>query len=42
MLAAVVVHIFRDAPEPGAPQIFVTGAPVELVAPLPTSETLPS
>lgn len=32
---STVVHVFADAPEPGAPQVFVTGAPVEFAAPLP-------
>ena len=32
--SSILVHIFADAPEPGAPQVFVTGAPVDLAAPL--------
>lgn len=38
--SASVVHVFAEAPEPGAPQVFVTGAPVELAAPLPANAPL--
>jgi len=32
--SATVVSTFAEAAEPGAPQVFVAGAPVELAAPL--------
>jgi quercetin dioxygenase-like cupin family protein len=38
--SSTVVSTFPDAPAPGAPQVFVTGAPVELAVPLEEPSTL--
>jgi quercetin dioxygenase-like cupin family protein len=38
--SATVVHVFAEAPEPGAPQVFVTGAPVEIAAPMSSAGVL--